>query len=181
MSITPRTDGTPAPATDPDIKDTSTTEQPAAADGVEKTAVATDADGTAQIEGTDPKTVPPVNEFPASENLSEAIAAVAAAPVVMASTGNPGENARLKDIVLSDLPTIVEAQGVSALKEGQLFIAAFIYAPGTDKEWHASQIIDLLKSGRNMLHGLTQAFWHFHYRNRPPIGEKRGNSYVMLD
>jgi hypothetical protein len=126
-------------------------------------------------------TIPPANEFPqAVEPAAPPVAAPAPVPV-MASTGNANENALLKDIVLADLPTIAEAQAVAGLKEGDLFIAAFLITPGSDGAWHASQIIGDLLSGRAIKHGLSQAYWQYHYKNRPPIAQKKGTSYTLLD
>lgn len=156
-------------------------EHVAEADGIVKTAVAPNADGTATLSAAAPPTVPPVNEFSANVDAPEAPAEAVAPAPVMASTGNVGENAKLKDIVLSDLPVVLDAAAVAALKEGALFIAAFLITPDSDKAWHATQIMDTLKSGRSIFLGLSQAYWNYHYKNRPPIAEKKGTSYVLFD
>lgn len=99
----------------------------------------------------------------------------------MASLGNPGENPKLADIKLADLPNITDPADIKALKDGDMFLASFICAPDSDKAWHASQIIDDLLAGRNIMGGLSASYWRWHYRNRPPIGQKVGNDYKMLD
>ncbi len=90
-------------------------------------------------------------------------------------------NPKLEGVDLSKAKMVYDQVSIRDLKDGEYFYAAWACEPGSDNARNAGQIIDELVSGRVIKHGLTPAYWQHHYRSRPPVAQKQGNDFVMLD
>lgn len=81
---------------------------------------------------------------------------------------------------ISKLPVVGDQADLGKVPDGALFQAKFLHDPGTDDMWAVKQAMPDLLSGRLVRRGMTADFWRNHASNRPPVGQRTGNTYRIV-